>query len=178
MKSLLILLSVCIPISANAQEHQHHEKQKEQKQEQVQHQHKEHLDILISEYLEVKNALVADDVEKAQKHMALFAKEVKGSGEMNQHEEHSEKHEMHHAAMLKATEAATTSKDIKAMRAAFKAVSAELIKAVENQGVDEKLFVQFCSMEKGYWLSKEEKVQNPFFGASMSGCGNVDRVIE
>lgn len=73
--------------------------------------------------------------------------------------------------MVKAVEAATNAEDLTTMRAAFKNVSAELIKAVENQGYGEKLFVRFCPMEKeGYWLSKEENVKNPFFEVAMPTC--------
>lgn len=143
------------------------------------HHHKDHLQVLVSEYLEMKDALVKDDLETAKNHLKAFADEVSESSEMKQHEEHAKKHEMHHAAMLKAVKSASEAEDISSMRAAFKNISAGLINAVENQGYDEKLFVQFCPMkEGGQWLSKEEKIQNPYPGISMSSCGNVEKVIE
>ena len=143
------------------------------------HQHKDHLEVLVSEYLEIKNALVKDDLETAKNHLKAFADEVSENSEMNQHEEHAKKHEMHHAAMVKAVEMASEAEDIDSLRAAFKNISAELIKAVENQGYDEKLFIQFCPMKAaGQWLSKEEKIQNPYLGTAMPSCGNVEKVIE
>ncbi|MEX0721561.1 MAG: DUF3347 domain-containing protein [Balneolaceae bacterium] len=164
--SITLLFSLLLTVVATAQHEGHH-------------QHKSHLDTLVAEYLEVKNALVEDDLETAKKHLEIFAEEVKGSGEMNQHEEHAEDHKAHHSAMLAAVGAASEAENIEEFRTAFRDVSEELIKAVENQGYDEKLFVQFCSMkEGGYWLSKEEKIQNPFFGSAMPTCGSVDKTIE
>ena len=143
------------------------------------HQHEKHLGKLVSEYLEIKNALVNDDQEAAKDHVKLFAEEVKSSNEMNQHEEHATMHKMHHSEMLKAVDMAVEAEDIDSLRAAFKKISAELIKAVENQGYDQKLFVQFCPMDvAGQWLSKEERIRNPYLGTAMSTCGNVEKVIE
>jgi len=48
--------------------------------------------------------------------------------------------------------------------------------------VNEKVFVAFCPMadsNKGaYWLSKEEKVINPYFGNAMLTCGEIKQVID
>ena len=41
---------------------------------------------------------------------------------------------------------------------------------------------EFCPMADNnngaYWLSKEEKVINPYFGSAMLTCGEVKQVIE
>ena len=46
----------------------------------------------------------------------------------------------------------------------------------------ESAYVQFCPMansDKGAnWLSKENKVVNPYFGASMIKCGEVKETIK
>ncbi|MBW2937518.1 efflux RND transporter periplasmic adaptor subunit [Aureisphaera sp. CAU 1614] len=72
--------------------------------------------------------------------------------------------------------------DIKEQRDHFKHLSSQLIKTVQLFGVNEKVFVEFCPMadnNKGaYWLSKEEKVINPYFGKAMLTCGKVEQVIE
>jgi Cu(I)/Ag(I) efflux system membrane fusion protein len=48
--------------------------------------------------------------------------------------------------------------------------------------VNGSLFVQFCPMADhnkcAYWLSKEEKVINPYFGDAMPTCGEVKQIIE
>ena len=71
---------------------------------------------------------------------------------------------------------------IKEQRNHFKQVSAYLIEALQVFGVNEKVFVAFCPMadsNKGaYWLSKEEKVINPYFGNAMLTCGEIKQVID
>jgi Cu(I)/Ag(I) efflux system membrane fusion protein len=70
----------------------------------------------------------------------------------------------------------------KEQRDHFKHLSSHLINAVQLFGVNEKVYVEFCPMadnNKGaYWLSKEEKVINPYFGKAMLTCGEVKQIIE
>jgi Cu(I)/Ag(I) efflux system membrane fusion protein len=72
--------------------------------------------------------------------------------------------------------------NIKEQREHFKSLSMHLIKAVQLFGVKEKVFVEFCPMADGnngaYWLSKEEKVINPYFGDAMLTCGEVKQIIK
>ena len=64
----------------------------------------------------------------------------------------------------------------------FKHLSSHLINAVQLFGINEKVYVEFCPMADNnngaYWLSKEEKVINPYFGEAMLTCGEVKQVIE
>ena len=71
---------------------------------------------------------------------------------------------------------------IKEQRNHFKQVSAFLIEAVQVFGVNEKVFIAFCPMADGdkgaYWLSRNEKVINPYFGNAMLTCGEIKQVID
>jgi Cu(I)/Ag(I) efflux system membrane fusion protein len=71
---------------------------------------------------------------------------------------------------------------IKEQRNHFKHLSSHLIKAVQLYGINQKVFVEFCPMADNnngaYWLSKEEKVINPYFGEAMLTCGEVKQIIE
>jgi Cu(I)/Ag(I) efflux system membrane fusion protein len=72
--------------------------------------------------------------------------------------------------------------NIKGQRNHFKQLSSSIANTLEVFGVNEKVYHQFCPMadnNKGaYWLSKEEKVINPYFGEAMLTCGEVKQVIE
>ena len=72
--------------------------------------------------------------------------------------------------------------NIKGQRNHFKELSSNIAIALEVFGINEKVYHQFCPMadnNKGaYWLSKEEKVINPYFGEAMLTCGEVKQVIE
>ena len=72
--------------------------------------------------------------------------------------------------------------NLKEQRNHFKHISYALTNAIEIFGINEKVYHQFCPMadsNKGaYWLSKEEKVINPYFGDAMLTCGEVKQIIE
>jgi len=71
---------------------------------------------------------------------------------------------------------------LKEQRIHFKQMSSQMIHAVQLFGVNEKVYVEFCPMADnnsgGYWLSREEKVINPYFGDAMLSCGEIKQVIE
>lgn len=168
MKSLIIFITLLsIPFTTSAQETEKHS-------------HDSHLQILVSNYMDMKNALVADNLDSAKASLALFANEVKGSKEMSDHSAHGEKHANHHGAMVKAVDKATEAANLEELRTAFVEISTNLQMALENQGFDTKVFVQFCPIFKGgsKWLSLDEKIQNPFFGQSMTTCGSVDKTLD
>ena len=139
------------------------------------HQHSEHLDILVENYLGMKNALTEDDLDEAKNYFREFAEEVRTSSEMNNHEEHSDRHATHHQAMVSAVNEAENTTDIEAFRTAFKKISAELITAIENQGYESTLFRQYCPMYQGgsEWISDSETIENPFYGSQMHSCGET-----
>lgn len=171
MKTYLIALIALLMSTASVQA-----------QDKKEHGHDDHLSILISEYMDFKNALVADDFEKAHEHISKFSEEVKSNDEMNEHKEHQKMHETHHAKMLAAVETAIASKNLEELRSSLKGITVELVKAVENQGYDKSaLYVQFCPMANdgkgGKWMSDKEKIQNPYFGQKMHKCGATVREI-
>lgn len=73
------------------------------------------------------------------------------------------------------------SEDIKIQRKEFKPLSNHLIMAVESFGIIETTYKQYCPMadsdKGGFWLSKENKVLNPYFGDMMLKCGVVKKTI-
>jgi Cu(I)/Ag(I) efflux system membrane fusion protein len=153
-----------------------------QAQDKKEHTHDEHLSTLVAEYMEFKNALVTDDFEKAQKHVSKFAEEVQSSNEMNEHNEHQEMHQRHHSKMVNAVDEASKATNIDELRASLEGITVELVKAVENQGYDrDKLYLQFCPMvndgKGSNWLSKSEKIANPYYGTKMHKCGATVKTI-
>ena len=166
MKSLLTtiftILAILFSCSVQAQNSQSHG-------------HPDHLEILVEEYLNVKNSLTSDELESAQKHLRAFSDEVKNSSEMNHHEEHSEQHEMHHGSMTEAVQQAEQADDIDSFRLAFREISEQLLKALENQGYEGDLFKQYCPMyeDGSAWISDSEEIANPFYGDQMHNCGET-----
>lgn len=170
MKKLLILSSLLFLITSTVLA-----------QESKKHQHSEHLETLLSEYLDMKEALVNDNFEEAKSSLKNFAEEVTSSEEMNHHPEHSNMHQAHHSAMISAVESAKNTENIDQFRNSFDEISAELIKAVKNQGIDTDLHVQFCPMADNgngaRWISENKEIENPYYGLMMSSCGSLEEQI-
>jgi len=138
---------------------------------------------VFNEYITLKNGLVKEDsksIISASKNLVAFLSKVDmkllEKKEAHNHWMSLEKEIKKVVTLISKTE------NITVQRNYFKQVSAAVINAVEVFGVNEKVFVTFCPMadnNKGaYWLSKEEKVINPYFGNAMLTCGEVKQVIE
>ncbi|MFT5673328.1 MAG: Cu(I)/Ag(I) efflux system membrane fusion protein, partial [Polaribacter sp.] len=141
------------------------------------------LKLVFNEYITLKNALVREDskdVMRTSKNLLAFLSKVDvkllEKKETRNHWMFLEKEIQLVAALISNTA------QIKAQRNYFKQVSAAVINSVQVFGINEKVFVSFCPMadnNKGaYWLSKEEKVINPYFGNAMLTCGEIKQVIE
>jgi Cu(I)/Ag(I) efflux system membrane fusion protein len=141
------------------------------------------LKAVFNDYINLKNALVKDDsktvMEESKRILENLAKvDMKLlSGE----EVHNQWMSLEKEIKSSAISISKTS-NIKKQRIYFKDLSSHLTNAIEVFGINEKVYHQFCPManaNKGaYWLSKEEKVINPYFGDAMLTCGEVKQIIE
>jgi Cu(I)/Ag(I) efflux system membrane fusion protein len=149
----------------------------------VANQFKKQLGIVFNQYINLKEAFTNDNVSDAQN----FAKEVLatiGNVDMKLLTDHNAHN--HWMAIEKEVKSSGKSisenSNIEEQRSHFKHLSAHLTKAVKLFGVNQKVYEQFCPMadnNKGaYWMSLNEKINNPYFGTKMSKCGNTETIIE
>lgn len=161
MKTLLTaLLTILIAFSVQAQNSHTHG-------------HPEHLETLVEEYLNMKNSLTSDDLESAQIHLQAFSDEVKNSDEMNDHEEHSVQHDMHHGAMATAVKQAENADDIQSFRLTFKEISEQLLTALENQGYEGDLFnnTARCMKVEAHGSATRKRLRIPFMDLKCTSVG-------
>ncbi|MEM5563913.1 efflux RND transporter periplasmic adaptor subunit [Psychroserpens sp. AS72] len=143
----------------------------------------EQLKVVYNDYINLKDALVKEISKNTSVNATsllnnLSKVDMKLLSDNNAH--------THWMSLVKEIQSSATSisktSDIKAQRDHFKHLSSHLINAVQLFGVNEKVYVEFCPMADNnngaYWLSKEEKVINPYFGEAMLTCGEVKQVIE
>lgn len=76
-----------------------------------------------------------------------------------------------------------SSTDIEMQRLAYADLSDALYSAIKMFGtVDETIYYQFCPMARdgkgAYWLSAQEKIQNPYYGEAMLTCGETKEIIK
>jgi Cu(I)/Ag(I) efflux system membrane fusion protein len=141
---------------------------------------KEELNPLYSQYFKLKDALTEDDFQSAK----VKAKELKtvfGKIDMKAFKDESHEEWMdYHGKMQKILEHIHHHDNIEDLRKNFIALSDWMIQLTETfQPISETLYLQHCPMadnDKGAdWLSKEEPIINPYFGASMLSCGEVKK---
>jgi hypothetical protein len=82
-----------------------------------------------------------------------------------------------------AAERMTSATDIAVQRAAYAALSSDLILLIKKTGLNSgALYVDFCPMamaDKGAaWLSADKAIKNPYFGAQMMTCGDIKETIQ
>ncbi|WP_298759309.1 efflux RND transporter periplasmic adaptor subunit [uncultured Psychroserpens sp.] len=143
----------------------------------------EQLKVVYNDYINLKDALVKEDSKNTSVNATsllnnLSKVDMKLLSENNAH--------THWMSLVKEVKSSATSisktSDIKVQRDHFKHLSSHLINVVQLFGVNEKVYVEFCPMADNnngaYWLSKEEKVLNPYFGKAMLRCGSIKEIIE
>ena len=141
------------------------------------------LKAVFNDYIHLKDALVKEDsknvIKEAKKLVENLVKvdmKLLTASKAHTHWMTLEKE------IKNATNSISKTSNIKEQRNHFKHVSSYITNAIEVFGINEKVYHQFCPMadnNKGaYWLSKEEKVVNPYFGKAMLTCGEVKQIIE
>ena len=144
---------------------------------------KEQLKVVFNEYINLKDALVKEDSKSTSTSASTLLNNLTKVDMKLLSDNKAHNHWMSLEKEIKssATSISETS-DIKVQRDHFKHLSSHLINAVQLFGVNEKVYVEFCPMADNnngaFWLSKEEKVINPYFGEAMLTCGEVKQIIE
>lgn len=133
---------------------------------------------VIDAYIELKDALIESDITLASNKSNSFRKALE-TIPINQREKTRD----YWSIMYKTSKGINKNEDLVHQRKQFQIISDKIIEMVRKfNKVNGRLFVQFCPMTDhnngAYWLSKEEKVINPYFGDAMLTCGEVKQIIE
>lgn len=135
---------------------------------------------VLDAYLVIKDALVNDNQEEAAKAGRTLATVLGGldvtqfdadkQAELKEIVEVAQNHGEH-----------ISESDISHQREHFEALSQDIKDLTASVGTDRTLYHQYCPMyngnEGGMWLSANEEIRNPLFGAQMLKCGKVEDVI-
>lgn len=137
---------------------------------------------VLESYIKLKDAFVKNNSSKATENANSLLDNL-NNVDMKLVKDEAHNHWMSLVKEIKSsTIGISKAANIKEQRNHFKHLSSHLIKAVQLFGINEKVYVEFCPMADSnngaYWLSKEEKVINPYFGEAMLTCGEVKQVIE
>jgi hypothetical protein len=135
-------------------------------------------EIILKDYFNLKDALVADDEAKAKELGALLKKSL-GNLDVSKYKDEQQKElkEIIEDAVEHAEHIAESGIDHQ--REHFKILSKDITDMVAITGTATTLYEQFCPMyDKGSaWLSMSKEVRNPYYGSSMLKCGKVQKEI-
>ena len=143
----------------------------------------EQLKMVFNNYIKLKDALVKDDADdviiEAKNTLSSLTKvDIKLLKDEKAHADWM----VLHKEIKSSVSSISEETNIKVQRSHFKRLSMHLISAIETFGINKKVYSQYCPMADNnngaYWLSKQEKVINPYFGEAMLTCGEVKQVIE
>jgi hypothetical protein len=127
---------------------------------------------LLSDYYNIKDALVAGNAKVASGKAGDFIKTLNGidykvisEGNIN--------------VLLKDAGKIVESNDLAKQREVFSNFSDNLIavaKAVKLS--DKEIYLQYCPMKKASCLSSEKAIKYPYYGSSMLTCGTVKETLK
>lgn len=141
------------------------------------------LKAVFDNYMVIEKALVNDNAETPKTAATVLLKSIKNVDMTLVKEEPAHSRWMLLDKELQESALAISkTSDIKEQRDHFIHLSAHLINAVKTFGINQKVYVDFCPMVNNdvgaFWLSTEEEILNPYFGASMLRCGEISDEIE
>lgn len=137
---------------------------------------------VLSAYLSIKNALVANDAKAATAAAKTLLDEI-GKVEMGKMtaEQHDAWMKYTKKLSFDATHISETG-DIDHQREHFTSLSKNMYAVIKAFPTSTPVYYQFCPMAnegKGaYWLSEQEKISNPYYGGKMNSCPSTKEVIQ
>lgn len=139
-------------------------------------------DEVVSSYLKVKNALVADnsdDAASAGKELASAIQNLEGSSFTP--EQKSVYDEVKGQILEHAQHINTKAGDIAHQREHFDMLSQDVYDLVKTAKPTQTLYKDYCPMydKKGaIWLSEHKDIKNPYYGSEMLTCGERQEEIK
>lgn len=128
-------------------------------------------------YIQVKNALVDDNVKNTQKAAEKTLKNLKNV-DMNQlkNKKAHEEWMSIQKKIKKSSEAIANATEIEEQRDHFKELSDNMAIGIQLFGINKEVYHQYCPMKNtngAHWLSLENEIENPYYGAAMLNCGEI-----
>ena len=134
---------------------------------------------MLNNYYGVKNALIADDGKTANSQAGEF---VKMLASVPMAKMTAEQHRIFMGLSGKVkldAQNISETKDVKNQRERFNDLSNNFFTMLKGLNANEQpVYQQYCPMAKGYWLSDNSAVKNPYYGKAMLTCGKVTETLK
>lgn len=127
---------------------------------------------LYQNYIAIKSALATDDSDKTAKAATEFIKTASTI-------DYKVVSEGNLSILKKDATVISEARSINKQRETFFNLSDNMITLAKQFKFSEKpIFVQYCPMADGSWLSNEKQIVNPYYGNKMLSCGSVKSEIK
>ncbi len=136
------------------------------------------LSSLLSSYYDIKNALINSDVNTAASKAGYFVKEINSIDVKSLSESDTKVFMEFQEKLIFDARHISENKDIAHQREHFANFSAnfyKLAKAIKL--TNQAIYYDYCPMQKGYWLSADAVIKNPYFGKQMLTCGKITETL-
>lgn len=138
----------------------------------------EQLDAVTSVYLQLSEALISSDFEKSKSSLNRIIDALTEVDMRLLKDRFHDDWMMLQSELSKALTRARQAKDLESLRVDFSAISNLLIEINEKLGPSrEPLYRAYCPMalsnQGAYWITTEQKIENPYYGDSMLTCGEI-----
>ena len=139
------------------------------------------IESMLNHYLEIKNALVEDDVEKAATSSKSILSGMKGFDKSLLTAEQKKVYDAIESDLKEHAEHISKS-ELDLQREHFIMMSTDMYDLVKAFGAGMTVYHEYCPMandNKGaMWLSESKEIRNPYFGDKMMTCGSVEGMFQ
>jgi Cu(I)/Ag(I) efflux system membrane fusion protein len=119
---------------------------------------------VVDPYLKIQMALATDTLDGVKPQAGVIAREADALGAQG-------------TDIKAAARQIEQASDLKAAREAFGALTKAVMSYAEatKSGFGADVHEAYCPMARKSWLQKGEKIENPYYGKSMAGCGEIKK---
>lgn len=134
---------------------------------------------VLTAYIAIKNALVADNSKLANEKAKEFTAALKEVNPAQMDAKQKATWQAYGEKLRFDGEHIGESDKIAHQREHFTSLSKNIIAVTKALNVNAiTLYEQYCPMKKASWLSETEAVRNPFYGSAMQDCGSVKQTFK
>jgi len=136
-------------------------------------------EVLLTSYLKAKDALVLGNVQEVNLQANIFLTTLSKLDGAKLSKDSGLTFKKYKIALTNSGHALASAKDIVKQRTAFAPLSETFFQLIKQLQINtDTLYYQYCPMKKAYWLSSEEKIENPYYGKQMLTCGKVNDILK
>lgn len=128
---------------------------------------------LLTAYLDIKDALVANKPSDASEAALTFTNAISKIKISDASDAVASVWKQHKDNLLKQGNLIVNAKEIEKQRSAFAILSVAYWPIIKLTTTGETLYYDYCPLKKSYWISAEESINNPYFGAKMLTSGEI-----